>query len=39
MPLIYNIDQALYDTGATWLGDPIFTPTNSGYAPLQPRAP
>jgi hypothetical protein len=35
--LLINRQQAFHPTGVTWLGQPVFTPTNSGYTQLQPR--
>jgi hypothetical protein len=35
--LLIDRQQPLRDTGVTWLGQPVFTPKNSGYTQLRPR--
>jgi hypothetical protein len=35
--LLVDRQHPLHSTGVTWLGQPVFTPTNSGYTQLRPR--
>jgi hypothetical protein len=35
--LLVDRQHPLHPTGVTWLAQPVFTPTNSGYTQLRPR--